>query len=55
MTSFYKFRTEWRPVGVKLEENACDFINANNATRVLSLHNFKNLTDSFPKKCPLSV
>lgn len=54
MASYYKFRTKWRQVGIKLEEDACEYLNTN-SSKLISFNNFKNLPATLPKQCPLSV
>lgn len=55
MSSHYKFRTEFRPMGVKIEEDACEFLRNYNSTKLLNFSLFKNLPPSILQPCPISV
>lgn len=56
MKTFYKFRTEYRPSGLYIEEDFCLFLRTKNETKVISLNNFINLSpDLFNCTCPIKV
>lgn len=55
MTSYYKFRNEFRPTGIKLEEDGCEALEKINNTLLLSKLLFKNIPEENFKPCPLSV
>lgn len=56
MKSYFKFRTEYRPIGVMMDDDACPYVKFLNASKLITMANFKNLPMHYLSSvCPINV
>lgn len=56
MKSYYKFRTEYRPLGISMDEDACGYFKLLNGTKLLDAEFFRNIPKELAgMSCPIKV